>query len=97
MEELSIRARIRKQVSREDSIFDWQNFTALDPSLISDSYISQGRDPAPSYVFALLMVSNLCLMVQYLSIQLYVSDIPGNKFTNGIMFGIAEIFGMALS
>ena len=92
--------KARKQVNKDDTILDWGNYTALNPSYMSngiDSFIGQVKEASPTFVFTLLMVSNLCLMIQYLSIQLYISLVPGNKFTNGILFGLAEIFGMALS
>ena len=62
-----------------------------------DSFVSQVTEPSPTKVFTLLLVSNVALIVQYLSISLYISLVPGNKFTNGILFGVAELFGMVLS
>ena len=91
---------VLKKAGRDETALDWGNYTAVDPSIFSnglDSFVSQVREASPTFVFTLLMVSNLCLMVQYLSIQLYISLIPGNKFTNGIAFGLAEIFGTGLS
>ena len=85
-------------------MLDWGNYTAVDPSVMVhdvdsklDSFVSLVNEASPTRVFILLLVSNVLLLVQYLSISLYISLVPGNKFTNGILFGVAEIFGMGLS
>ena len=35
--------------------------------------------------------------IQYATIALYVAKLPGNKFYNGILFGVAEVFSMFFS
>ena len=103
MDEIS-RIRAQKIGGRDETLLDWGNYTAVDPSLMIneveskiDSFVSQVTEPSPAKVFTLFLVINIVLIVQYLSIGLYISLVPGNKFTNGILFGLAEIFGMVLS
>ena len=85
-------------------MLDWGNYTAVDPSVMVqdvdsklDSFGSLVKEVSPTRIFMLLLISNVLLLIQYLSTSLYISLVPGNKFTNGILFGIAEIFGMGLS
>mmetsp|Transcript_15714 Transcript_15714/g.19756 ORF Transcript_15714/g.19756 Transcript_15714/m.19756 type:complete len:190 (-) Transcript_15714:288-857(-) len=36
-------------------------------------------------------------MVQYCSASLYLAKIPGNRYVNGIVFGVGEVFAMVFS
>jgi uncharacterized membrane protein (DUF485 family) len=38
-----------------------------------------------------------CYLISYNTVFLNLPNIPGNKFTNGMMFGLAELTGILVS
>jgi len=52
---------------------------------------------AATAVFFLLSSMAVAAGLQHCVVQLFVASFPGNKFVNGVLFGIAESFGFLLS
>lgn len=48
-------------------------------------------------VFLLLTMMAISASLQHSTLQLFVAKLPGNKFYNGVLFGVAEVLSMLLS
>ena len=50
-----------------------------------------------AYIFTLICVMSIAALVQHATIQLFIAKLPGNKFYNGILFGLSEALAMIVS
>ena len=48
-------------------------------------------------IFFLLTLMVVAASLQHSTIQLFIAKLPGNKFVNGILFGVAESTAMVFS
>jgi hypothetical protein len=52
---------------------------------------------SPKMIFFLLTLMVSAASLQHTTIQLFIAKMPGNKFVNGILFGVAEALAMVFS
>ena len=62
-----------------------------------DSYVKDTKHVSPTCVLFILMLLGVAQMVQYCAMSLICASIPGNKYSNGVLFGAGEMFGMVFS
>ena len=64
---------------------------------LADKPVRRKRLSSSTLTFILLATMAVAASLQHSTIQLFIAKMPGNKFYNGILFGLAECLAMLIS